>query len=97
MTVTKRLNLADAVRDLAPPPPPCFHNRFAWMEFLTSAAEFQNNGRGPRPSRKVILLVDEQPQFNRTFNFCADCNQQHSLQMMREGKCQPDYLKKDAK
>ena len=95
MTVTKRLNLADAVRDLAPPPPPCFHNRFAWMEFLTSAAECQNNSKSTR--RKVILIAEDQPTFNRSLDFCADCNQQHSLQMMRDGKCQPDYLKKDAK
>lgn len=38
-----RLNLSDAVDDLAPlEQPPCFHNRESWLQYLKSAAETQN-------------------------------------------------------
>lgn len=33
-----RLNLSDAVDDIAPlAPPPCFHNRESWLQYLKSA------------------------------------------------------------
>lgn len=45
-----RLNLSDAVDDLALPPPPCFFNRSSWMLYLKSAAAAQNHkGTAPSP------------------------------------------------
>ena len=37
-----RINLKDAVDDLAPPPPSCFFNRGGWMQYLQSAAAALN-------------------------------------------------------
>jgi hypothetical protein len=86
---TIRLNLADAVNDLAPAPPPCFHNRIHWLEYLQSAAAAQ----ACRTEPKVILSSSEQgAHFNLDFNFCADCTQVKSVQMMAKGLCNPNHL-----
>lgn len=84
-----RLNLNDAVDDLAPPPPPCFHNRMEWVSYLKSAAATQNQTNEP----KVIVIHDGQPRMNFAYPFCADCGQQRSLKMHTEGKCKPNHLK----
>jgi hypothetical protein len=89
MTKTARLNLSDAVDDLAPPPPPCWPDRTSWMEYLKSAAAAQNKHGNPR----VILTAAEGPAFNTAFNFCTDCLSSRAARMTREGKCQPDALK----
>lgn len=84
-----RVNLTDAVNDLAPPPPPCFLNRGHWMEYLQSAAAAQNSRNEP----KVILIsVHREPYFNLDFPFCADCTQVKSTQMMGEKRCNPNHL-----
>lgn len=86
-----RLNLSDAVDDLAPIyPPPCFHNRTIWLEYLKSAAAAQNQ----RDEPKVILIRDGAASFNWDFPFCADCTQIKSLDMMRKERCQPEYLRR---
>lgn len=90
MTNRFRINLSDAVDDLAPPPPPCFLNRMAWMEYLKSAAAAQNQKDEPR----VFLYgPDGDVRFNFDFPFCADCTQVKSLEMDKQGKCKPDFLK----
>lgn len=89
---TPRLNLADAVEDLAPPPPPCFANRFIWREYLKSAAAVQYQ----RGEQRVILLVDGEPRFNTEMNFCRDCMRGTALAMKAAGRCNPDHLKKEA-
>lgn len=87
-----RLNLDDAVDDLAPPPPACFLNRMSWREFLKSAASVQNHKGEPR----VIKIVDGNPEFDLSLNYCADCTQIKSVEMMAKGRCDPDHLKKMA-
>lgn len=83
------MNLSDAIDDLAPPPPPCFVNRIAWIEYLKSCAQSRRNGR----AKKIIIVRDGVPQINPNYRFCADCTQIHSLAMSKVGKCQPDFLK----
>jgi hypothetical protein len=84
-----RLNLADAINDLAPLPPPCFLNRLEWVEYLKSCAASQNDGE----SAKIILIKDGEPTINYNYPICADCTQIHSLDMTRAGKCRPNALK----
>lgn len=90
MTTKCRINLKDAVDDLAPPPPPCFFNRSGWMQYLQSAAAAQNQRNEP-----VVILVaqDGSATFNFDFPMCADCTQVKSLEMTRQGRCNPEYLK----
>ena len=51
-----RLNLSDAVDDLAPPPPPCFFNRGSWIAYLKSAAAAQNHKGSHLSSYELIVL-----------------------------------------
>ena len=81
-----RLNLSDAVDDLAPPPPPCFFNRSSWMLYLKSAAAAQNH-KGSQPV--IIVAADGEPAFNTRLNYCADCTQAKSLEMQDKGRCNP--------
>lgn len=85
-----RLNLSDAVDDLAPlEPPPCFHNRESWLQYLKSAAATQNH----RANQKVIMVdEDRRPRFNERLNYCADCTQAKSLEMLNRGRCDPYHL-----
>lgn len=84
-----RLNLVDAVEDLAPPPPPCFLNRTSWREYLKSAAAVQNH-KGEQP---IILIVSGEPVFNMRLNFCEDCTSQAAAKMKAKGQCVPDHLR----
>lgn len=85
-----RINLADAVDDMAPEPPPCFHNRMLWIEYLKSAAAAQNQKDEP----KLFLCgPDGAVRLNWNFPFCADCTQAKSLEMDSQGRCKPDFLK----
>lgn len=84
-----RINLHDAVDDLAPAPPPCFFNKLHWIEYLKSAAASQNN----KGEQKVILVRDCEPVFNFGYNICVDCTQIKSVEMMARGQCNPDFLK----
>lgn len=83
-----RLNLSDAVDDLAPPKPPCWPDRTAWLEFLKSAAAVQNH----RGEQTVIAIVDGQPTFNIFYNYCADCLAPRARAMEIANKCNPRYL-----
>ena len=89
MTTKYRINLKDAVDDLAPPPPSCFFNRVSWMQYLQSAAAAQNNRSEP-----VVILVarDGTATFNFDYPMCADCTQIKSMEMTRAGRCNPKYL-----
>ena len=89
MTTKCRINLKDAVDDLAPPPPPCFFNRGSWMQYLQSAAAAQNQRNEP-----VVILVaqDGAATFNFDYPLCADCSQIKRLEMTRQGRCNPEYL-----
>lgn len=94
MTQRTRINLADAVDDLAPPPPPCFHNATAWRQYLKSAAAHQH----AKGEQKVILVREHQePAFNPRFNFCADCETANRRAMSQVGRCKPDHIKTEAK
>lgn len=84
-----RLNLSDAIDDLAPPPPPCYLNRMEWVQYLKAAAASQNDGESP----KIILSAHGTPRINYDYPYCADCTQVHSLVMSRTGRCNPDFLK----
>ena len=84
-----RLNLCDAVDDLAPPPPPCFLNKLEWVEYLKSCAASQNDGESP----KIIYIADGEPKINYDYPICADCTQVHSLAMGKAGRCKPNFLK----
>jgi hypothetical protein len=88
----KRINLSDAIDDLAPPPPPCFFNRLEWTEYLKSCAASQNDGESP----KVIYVVNGEPRINYSYPICADCRQVHRLAMTKAGKCNPSALKSQA-
>ena len=87
-----RLNLSDAVDDLAPPPPPCFFNRSSWMLYLKSAAAAQNH-KGSQPV--IIVAADGTPAFNNRLSYCADCTQAKSLEMQGKGRCNPNHLSDD--
>lgn len=89
MTTKIRINLKDAVDDLAPPPPPCFYNRSSWMQYLQSAAGAQNQRNEPPV---IQIAKDGAATFNWDFPFCADCTQIKSLEMTRAGRCSPHYL-----
>ena len=86
-----RINLNDAVADLHPAPPPCFLNRLEWVEYLKSAAAVQNHKGEPR----VILVVKGEPAFNLGFDYCCDCTQIKSFEMMRVDRCKPGFLQSD--
>lgn len=88
-----RLNLNDAIDDLAPPPPPCFLNRLEWVEYLKAAAASQNVSEAP----KIIFIKDGEPRINYDYPFCADCTQTHSLAMAKAGRCKPNALKEQRK
>jgi hypothetical protein len=88
-----RINMMDAVNDLAPPPPPCFLTAHSWRVYLTSAAGAQNSRKEPRV---ILIAEDGTPAFNRKFNFCADCTQIKSVEMMGKGRCDPKFLKRGA-
>ena len=87
-----RLNLSDAVDDLAPPPPPCFFNRGSWIAYLKSAAAAQNH-KGSQPV--IIVAADGEPAFNTRLSYCADCTQAKSLEMQDKGRCNPYHLSPD--
>ena len=87
-----RLNLSDAVDDLAPPPPPCFFNRVSWIAYLKSAAAAQNH-KGSQPV--IIVAADGEPAFNTRLNYCADCTQAKSFEMQGKGRCNPYHLSDD--
>jgi hypothetical protein len=87
-----RLNLSDAIDDLAPPPPPCFLNRLEWVEYLKSCAASQNDGESPR----ILHITNGEPRINYDYPICADCTQVHSLEMAKVGKCQPLFLRNQA-
>lgn len=87
-----RLNLNDAVDDLAPLAPPCFTNRLEWVQYLKSAAASQNDRGEPR----IVILnlnLKREPVINFDYPFCQDCTQVHSLAMTKVGRCQPQFLK----
>ena len=88
-----RLNLSDAVDDLASPPPPCFFNRASWIAYLKSAAAAQNH-KGSQPV--IIVAADGEPAFNTRLSYCADCTQAKSLEMQGKGRCNPYHLSDDA-
>ena len=89
MTTKSRINLKDAVDDLAPPPPSCFFNRSGWMQYLQSAAAAQNQRNEP-----VVIRIAQDGAATFAFDFpmCADCTQVKSLEMTRQGRCNPKYL-----
>lgn len=87
-TTRQRLNLSDAVDDLAPPPPKCFLNRTSWREYLKSAAAAQNQKGEPT----VILFKNGEPRFNYEFPLCNDCTQVKSVEMMAKDRCEPQFL-----
>lgn len=84
-----RINLSDAVDDVAPPKPPCFRSRLEWIGYLRAGAAAQNQKNEPT----VILVVNGTPRFNKAFPMCDDCTKWHKLEMSRQDRCEPDYLK----
>ena len=89
MNTKSRINLKDAVDDLAPPPPSCFFNRSGWMQYLQSAAAAQNQRNEPTV---ILVAQDGAATFNFDFPLCSDCSRVKSLEMTRQGRCNPQYL-----
>ena len=89
MTTKSRINLKDAVDDLAPPPPSCFFNRSGWMQYLQSAAAAQNQRNEPTV---IHISQDGAATFNFDYPLCADCSQIKSREMTRHERCNPEYL-----
>lgn len=87
-----RLNLSDAVDDLAPSPPPCFENRHIWRDYLKSSAAVQY----AKGEQRVILLTPQrEPRFNPEFNFCRDCDKGTADRKKAKGVCHPDHITKE--
>lgn len=84
-----RINLSDAVDDLAPAPPPCFLNRSQWIGYLKSAAAAQNQKDEP----KIIVIREDEPTINTDFDFCVDCTQATKTKMQASNRCKPDWMK----
>ena len=59
------------------------------MQYMQSAAAAQNQRNEP-----VVILVaqDGAATFNFDFPLCADYSQVKSLEMTRQGRCNPEYL-----
>ena len=89
MNTKSRINLKDAVDDLAPPPPPCFFNRGSWMQYLQSAAAAQNQRNEPAV---IHISQDGAATFNFDYPLCADCSQIKRMEMTHQGRCNPKYL-----
>ena len=83
-----RINLSDAVDDLAPAPPPCFLNKQHWIGYLKSAAAAQNQ----RDEPKIIIVISGQPAINTDFDFCTDCTVHTQLQMAAHDRCKPKWM-----
>lgn len=79
---------------IAPPAPPCFPDRVTWLEYLDVAATTNKSTRQFRVVPVVLVSADGQERFNHEYNFCHDCNAQHSFRMANEGRCDPGYLKR---
>lgn len=90
--MNKRLNLDDAVDDLAPSPPPCFENRYIWRDYLKSAASIQYQ-KGEQ--RVILVSAGSLPTFNRAFNFCLDCDSRTAARKQEQGLCHPDHMTKE--
>lgn len=84
-----RINLKDAVDDLAPAPPPCFLNKVHWIEYLHSAAASQNN----RGEQKIILVTEAGPLINVAYDFCEDCTDDTMQRMHKADRCKPDWMR----
>ena len=83
-----RLNLGDAVDDLAPEHPPCWPDRTSWLQYLKSAAAAQNQ----LDEQKVIVVIRGEPVFNIGYDFCQDCLTSRARLMEKEGRCNPNHL-----
>jgi hypothetical protein len=94
-----RINVADAIADSAPPPPPCFHSGHIWREYLTSAAEYlTSSGHDDKRNRRkaFILMPDGHPVYNPNFDFCKDCLTERAAQAQQDGRCHPDHFRRVA-
>ena len=85
-----RINLSDAVDDLAPAPPPCFLNKQHWIGYLKSAAAAQNQ----RDEPKIIIFAQGEPAINTAFDFCADCDTRTRDVMLTAQRCKPDWMQR---
>lgn len=79
----------DWIDDFGPLPPPCFANRFIWFEFLKSAAAAQVTAG----ESKVFVIRAGERVFNKSFDFCADCNSAYMHSMQEQRRCVPGFLK----
>jgi hypothetical protein len=86
------MNLADFIDHAAPKAPPCFDSRTQWVEYLKAAAAAQNSAGEPQ----VVIVVKGKGVFNTSFSFCADCASKHAYAMSKAGRCDPDWLKRQA-
>jgi hypothetical protein len=85
---------AKLIARIAPVAPPCFESRLQWVAYLQSAAEAGKPSNGK--TDVVLIGSPDAPQVNPAFAFCRDCAAQHHLAMTKAGKCQPDWLKRNA-
>jgi hypothetical protein len=72
---------------LIPTRPPCFEDDEQWRQYVL-AAEEEARRFGP------LVFVAGKPAFNRSFSQCQDCMPLHAVQMDREKRCFPDWLRK---
>lgn len=72
---------------LIPARPPCFADDEQWRQYVLAA---DAEGRRFSP----LVFHNGEPLFNRSFSHCQDCAPLHAVQMDRQRRCFPDWLRK---
>lgn len=74
---------------IAPQAPPCFDSRLQWVEYLRVAdVDMRDTKIGPMRCGR-----DGAYTFNRSFDFCEDCEPEYRAAMQKADRCRPDWLK----
>lgn len=71
-----------------PVAPPCFDGA-AWRAYVLNVAE-QENAR----CRSPLYWHNNQPLYNRAWDYCVECLPRHAAAMAVQGKCVPDFHRK---
>lgn len=85
-------DLAQLLREKAPPKPDCFRSQSDWVAYLHSCEQSQvrvvklvgRTGKGEANRGRIKTRELEQE-----INYCADCGYDNMLRMQRMGKCHP--------
>lgn len=85
--LSKSARVADILNELAPPAPPCFLTRRAWVLRLL---EVQVDARCPSHAKP---LAGQGGGFNADAAFCRGCTPERR-KSLEAGACQPDWCKR---